>query len=445
MTYSARLARFLCLFIGCTTALMMRGMVWDNAFLPLMQRPVVPSPCQPTHILADGVFITADESFSSSQEQVPLPAIYGPFDLGFLGNSLDSVGLPNPIRIQRPAWIGQDIPYLLEGKLQAQGLSVNYQQGITQWLSIGVWGLILRSRSRWDYNLVTGSVPGQTPTALPVDAEGNALEVDQLRREILQELGLSCGLADQFGPGDTELYIRLVQNWDFTWKFRHIMLEFFAGALIATGVKRDINNPASIPFGGNGHNGWFLALSGYFELREDFWFRFYTRVNDRLAKTRRERMPVGQLPEGTFSLPIGREPQPFGVVVGDVRIDPGPTFILTPYFMFENLRDGLGLGIGYYLIHHWPDTWTDARPAAERECVPVFISRDSQRSGQSIEERSQWGRDFVSLLAFYDFGVNELNRVGPVLSATWDVPTGWFVAERSFKAHRVVIGLQMNF
>lgn len=412
---------------------MARGMVFDNRFLPLMQRPALPRVCQPTRIFADGVFITADQAFDPLQEQVPLPEIFGQFDLGLLGNALDRAGQPNPIRIQRPAWAGKDIPFMLNGKLQAQGLSAAYQQEITSWLSVGVWGLILRSRSRWDYGLITGAVAGRTPTAIPLDAAGNALEIDQLRRETFETMGLSCSLADQFGPGDTELYLRFVRDWDYAYKFRHIQLAFYLGALVATGVRRDIDNPASIPFGGNGHNGWFIAGLGYFEVREDFWLRLYVRVNDRVAKEQEERLPAG------------REPQPFGVVKAPVCIDPGATFIFSPYLLFEALRDGLGFGIGYYLINHQRDTWTDLRPQQEQEAVPVFIKPNPERPGQSVEERSKWGRDYISLLAFYDFDVNNPEPVGPVLSLTWDVPTGWFVANRSFVAHRIIVGLQVNF
>ena len=125
----------------------------------------------------------------------------------------------------------------------------------------------------------------------------------------------------------------------------------------------------------------------------------------------------------------------FGTVVGEFEVNPGPTFIFSPYLTFENLRDGFGIGVQYVLTTHREDDITDKRCD---KSIEVNIC--------DIQELSQWGSDYVGLSAFYDFGKMKVERgCAPIVSLQWDVPMAVFIADRVPRTHRISIGIQLNF
>ncbi len=404
------------------------SMVYDNRFIPLLQRPYIRVPCANTYLSVAPFFAYSDKSWCSKDNEQSLLEIYGCFDQGALGNAFRLVKGCNPITDYNPEWKGP-IGWIIDGKIQAQGISFSGEHRFKKWLSIGFYSLFMHVNSSIDF---IRNLDPQHDSICGNATEEDKIALDRIRRQMFKELCLSCGHSSQFGFGDIDLYFRLGWEWDYAYKFRHIDVGLRIGALLGTGQTRQINDPLSIPFGGNGHYGVYISADGEFEVKEDLIVGLLFRVSKRFARTYRERMPVCQKPS-EFKVP-----QNFAVEVGNVQVNPGATFVFSPYVIAENVRDGLGFRLQYTLTHHQKDHWTDKRPTAKKGDVSVDL--------KEVEKLSVWGSDYVSLTAFYDFGKARVCRgYEPILSLTWDLPTTWLASQNVSQTQKLTIGLEFNF
>ncbi len=306
-----------------------QAMVYDNRFFPLIQRPYVSAPCRPSHFSADVFITTAHRAFAQNNEEQGLPEIFGKYDEREIGRALQAVGCPNPLR---STFQLMELPWKMGGVLQSQGLAITYRQAFCDSWALGMYMLVMRSNSRITFDCDFNST---------IPDEKNELIQDMLEMNAL--LGLSGFHASQAGFGDVDAYIRWFHDWNFCLKLRSLDLGLRAGVLIPSGVVRDINNPASVPYGGNGHWGVYGSIDTELEIKEDWKLGLLARVSKRLPKTCTHRMPNC------------KEPIMFGAVVGSARVNPGLTEILSAYFSMENLREGLGLRLQYTWTNHEKD------------------------------------------------------------------------------------------
>jgi hypothetical protein len=356
---------------------------------------------------------TNNEDFGRGDDTIGIPEIFGPFDLGVLAHSMKIAGLPMSAKLAELQ--NQKIPFQVDGRLQTQGLALGYQQQCGSWFELGLTWFVMRSTSRQEF------LPMRQDTRSGFSEE----TLDGLLREAFATLGFNQGYAHQVGSSDFDIYARLGNRWDYILKCRSIDAGLRVGLLAPMGVAREPNEPASIPYGGNGFWGIYGAVDAEFEFKEDFKLGVFARLNKRFAKTK------------TVRIPVTKEPSIFGVAHGPVRINPGVTFIFSPYVSIEGLRAGLGLRVDYTLIKHQRDIWADARPAACRS-VPVNLCQ--------AENWSSWGSEYASFTAFYDFGkTKEQRSFEPILFFTWDIPVSLFVANHSVKPQRVSLGIEFNF
>lgn len=419
---------FLLLMVFCSVPI--SAMVFDNRYLPLIQKPYISIPCWDSHLYFDLFFITGRRAFGYdiTQEEMGLPEILGLFDEGDLGRSMMAAGYTNPLPL---AWQTATFPWAMEGKIQAEGVSFSSQIALPYNFDIGFYWMIMRLNSRMLFNLRAGEA---SITIDPADA----MTLDEDRRQMLSTLGLSCGYWQDIGVGDLDAYIRYDWATEYQYKFRSIDLGWRFGALFPTGIRRNINNPASIPFGGNGFYGLYGQIEAEFELREDWKLGFWLRASKRLARTMCSRMPAA-----VFSLPDAdgnrrleaAESQLFGTLVGNARINPGVTIAFLPYFYVENIREGLGMGLQYTLIDHQKDDWKDVRAD---QTVPSNLLQ--------VIQKSPWASEYVSLNIFYDFDKVKPERgFTPIALLTWDIPVNFVLAHGVAKTYKVALGLQFNF
>jgi hypothetical protein len=239
---------------------------------------------------------------------------------------------------------------------------------------------------------------------------------------MFDNLHLYEGNTAQLGFGDIDWYVRVGNMWDYTMRFRRIDAGGRLGVLCPTGQKRELDRPASIPFGGNGYWGAYAAFDGMFELREDWKTGLWFRVSKRFPQTRVNRMPAGL------------EPENFGVIVNEARVNPGTTVVFAPYFALENLRKGLVLGLNYYLTWHAQDGWTQCSDCP----APAMLNE--------VERVSGWVSEYFTINVLYDFGKMSLQRdLNPVLTFRWDIPSSLFVISRVDRAQKVELGLTFVF
>ncbi len=408
---------YIAVIIGAFVSQCALAMVFDNRYLPLLQRP---------HLTADGtqsefaptLFVTtANNSIDGTQALIPLDQIFGKFDQVQLADGITAFGNINPLPSQFQGVL-TSIPWSVEGKRQAQGAGFIWRQSITDWLSTGFSWLFMRVESRHIFKLDLNKIE----PAVSLSA-GDLVLLDDNRRSMFTQVCIREGNTAQLGFGDIDWYLRFGKRWEYAYRFRRIDAGFRLGTLFPTGLTREENRPASIPFGGNGHWGIYAAIDSMFELREDWKVGFLFRVNKRFEKIKNMRAPVA------------KEPSIFGSSVASIKVNPGPTVILSPYILLENLRKGLALGVNFTLTWHDKDEYKDAR--ADRS-VPLNL--------ETVRSHSDWASEYFTLNILYDFGKVKVHRnFNPIITFRWDIPSTLFIAKGVNKTNRVTVGIDFLY
>jgi hypothetical protein len=235
-----------------------------------------------------------------------------------------------------------------------------------------------------------------------------------------QFLNLEPSVWEKTGFSDLECYFRAGNVWDYTWKFRRIDAGVRLGALIPSGVRRNVNNPVSIPFGGDGRWGVYLAADCQLELKEDLSAGLLAQYNQRFSRKR------------TMRIPVADEQQLFGAAVGPLLVEPDATLIFSPYVVLEGIRDGLGARAQYTVVTHFSDSFVDKRTVKN---PPATLNE--------LIKRSDWTAEYITVDAFYDFGKvwqDDCNSL--IISAMIDIPINWLVGEHAANTTRVSLGVQ---
>lgn len=396
----------------------------DNRFLvPLLDRKpsiIDHSSVCPSCIWSIQPFVlAADQAYDALGEERGLFEYESPtYGIRFLDDALVLSGRTQA-PLMRSDWraVISEGPYHQEGLLQGKGLALDLfvpywaHCGIgarTAFLQIDTASELVRNVERFE-----GIIQGP----------GDERELQLLQQQIHQKLGMASNCWSGFSMSDTDVYAKFFSIEDYSYKCRCIDAGLTVGAVIPTAYHHEIDNPASIACGDEGRWGLFGEATLDVILKQNFWFNFLCRVQKRFSKTSIERMPVD------------KEPQRYGALVGPVKVSPGWTFVLSPYLMFEGLRAGLGARLGYTMVKHWCDSWVDCRVDKK-----VNVQLGSVKSG------SGWGSERVSCGVFYDLSKGRRHHaLMPIVSLTVDIPVSWFATERSLRTFGVSLAVESYF
>jgi hypothetical protein len=216
------------------------------------------------------------------------------------------------------------------------------------------------------------------------------------RRKLHDNIGFIKNYSKRAGLGDFELYTRLSRSWQYQLLMKSISLYLQTGVNLPSGVKRDVNNPASLPFMGDGHISWNTTLLGDFELKDDLQVGLMLGLQCPFEKKKLERIPVGN------------EPYIFSSLTGNVKVNPGYTFKISPYLALENIKEGLDFKVRYTYLRHGKDHVKDVR---DDKTIPSYLTKISNKEEEIkkikdiIREKeilSQWRLHVVSLELLYD-------------------------------------------
>jgi hypothetical protein len=403
---------FLLVVLLCMSAIS-HATIYDDRFIPLFVPQQFFIEGLPSAYELDFVAITASEAFARDEKTVGIPELFGVFDLNNLATSLLEITGETPLRSDL---LGRELPFFVNGRIQGQGFFMRYCQSISDHFTLGAELLFLKTNSRQGFRINTEKVKNLKP--------GDLNEIEISRRLAFEEIGLIENDSAQHGIGDIDLYIRGSKQWDYTLKCRRIYAGLTFGGFVPTGVKTDLYNAASIPYGGNGFGGFYLKGDALFQLKEDIKVGFLLEISKRIPRTTLARMPM-----------VASEPYIFGPIIGKAHINPGPTLGFSPYFILENLRGGLGVGVHYTLTSHWKDKWCDRR---ESPRFPVDLSQ--------VINTSKWGSDYFTIDLFYDFGKQKTKHIiDPVLFFRWDVPAMLFVSHNVPKTNKASLGIELAY
>ncbi|MFC1842327.1 hypothetical protein ACFLYU_01585 [Candidatus Dependentiae bacterium] len=390
--------------------------IYDNRFFPLYKRPYTKEEDKYSRFGTSFFAMAADWAMGVHDEEIRIPRIFGCYDEEKIGQALVLLGKPNPLRDE---FQNVNLPWIIDQKINAQGMSFVYDQHIWKYLYGGLSFMFMRVHSNYSFIF---------------DREKSGLKLTD--RELSDVYDSLCNLHNaigicgrnynQTGFGDMDFYLKLGNVWDYLYKMWRIDAGFSLGFLIPTGKERCLDIPASIPFGGNGHWGMYGQIDLELGLKEDMRLLLMFRMSKRKTKTKMQR------------LPIAKEHPLFGALIAPVEVSPGLTFVFAPQFWWENLRKGFGLRLGYTLVYHNGDTWKDCRSEQARENIKVDLG--------CINEASEWASDYINLSAYYEFyDEADEKKFAPILSLTWDWPTFFFVGKRTPKTHRISLGLDVLF
>lgn len=405
--------KFFFLILLFCLAHIVRAEIYDNRFIPLFAPQQFFIEGLPSSYELDFVAITGSEAFARDERMVGIPELFGIFDLNTLSTSLLEMTGQSPLRSDL---LGRELPYAVNQRIQGEGFFMRYYQSIGERFSFGAELLFLKTNSRQIFELDAEKVRNLKP--------GDIAEINKSRRIAFEEIGIIENNAPQHGIGDIDLFLRYGHKWEYTLKCRRIWAGLSLGGFIPTGVKTSLCNAATIPYGGNGFGGVYVKGDALFELKEDIKVGFLLQISKRFARTTTARMPM-----------VASEPYIFGPIIGEAHINPGPTLAFSPYFMLENLRGGLGVGLNYTLTSHWKDSWCDRRVDPE---FPVDLS--------SVIRTSKWGSDYFTVDVFYDFGKQKTKHIiDPIVFFRWDVPAMLFVSHNVAKTNKVSLGVEIAY
>ncbi len=390
--------------------------IFDNRFIPFLQRPYIVVPGRPSHATLDAFFATASKAFGIADREIGIPELTGIYNQQSVARTFVALGCPNPLPSE---FQNKKIIWNADGKLQAQGLEFSGRKRLFTEFYAGFYAYFMRvdTTSEFFLNLTESDLSLQLP-------RGDRLLLDRVRRGMNVMAGLTTGdHASQVGFGDLDVYFMWQRDWDYKLKFRNIWAQASIGGLLPTGQSMNIDKPTSIPFGGNGFWGVYIQGQAEFELKEDWKAGAFMRLSKRFSRTKRERIP------------LHCEPQQFSPFVSEVDVNPGPTFVAMGWANFEGIHKGLGMRLLLTIRRHWEDSW-------DLQCCPPMCCIDQC----AIEEETGWGSDYITLNVFYDFGKTKVCRsYEPIIYFAWDIPSNMLETKRTLKTNKIVLGVEFSF
>lgn len=308
--------------------------------------------------------------------------------------------------------------YRQQGGFLSEGLSIHAYHILSCFdhLALGLRAEVLHASSH--LNLAKDFVSDAV-----ILGPGDEQQLVLLQEQVHEALGITPGIWSDTMFGDVELYMRLFSQQRYKYKCRYIDAGLSLGLILPAAPMRCINNPASLPMGGNRHWGMYLEGDVNAIVRYDIRAGFLVRGQKRFARTYDMRVPTAQ------ESPI------FGAVVAPIRVNPGWTFMFAPYLIKEGLREGLGMRLGYTLVKHFEDSFGDARRDKS-----VNINFDL------LSTLSEWGKDYITFGFLYDFAYGKVERcLEPVISLTVDAPIEFIVSSASAKTWGIVFAAELSF
>ena len=414
----SRTASFLSVVILLSAMFTAQATIFENRYIPFLQRPLVVVPGKKSYVSFDVFFATASKSLDKTGNEIGIPELTGVYNQQSVARSFVVLGCANPLPSD---FQNQSIEWLAEGKLQAQGMEFVINQHLFNNFYVGCYSYFMRVDTSSAFMLKKAY------------SQGSALLLDRVRRCMNVMAGLNTNdHVSQAGFGDLDCYFMWQHNWEYPFKFRSIVAQARVGGLMPSGQSRDLREPTSIPFGTNGFWGMYVAGQSEFELKEDWKAGLFLRVSKGFTRTKKERIPF-------FC-----EPFQYSPFITDVKINPGATFVAQLWANFEHVHNGLGARAILTVRRHWQDSWNVSCPS---ECDKKALACiKDEKALACIEDETAWGSDYITLNVFYDFGKTKVCRkIDPIIFFAWDIPSSMLETRRTLKTNKIMLGVEFGF
>lgn len=376
------------------------------------------------HLITDGFLILGGDAYrmearAIEEEQIiSIPELWGNLKLANVANSLTTIGKSNPIPTDW-RWLS-DMNAAMTSSLDGQGILIAGFVPIKSFFGIGASTLVMHLDS-----VVRVLPAADTTKKLYLTIPGNMALFTQMMHSFYQELNISSVISQETGAGDSVVYAALYGIKEYEYKMKKIDGCVLLGCIVPTGVKYNPYNLASVPFGGNGLWGLFLAPTVEFELKDDLKFGLQARVTKRLSRSIKSRIPVNN------------EQPLFSPYVGSVYEKSGTSFTGTAYLALEEVRGGFGVQLQYTITYHEQDSFSaKAINGPLTKITPDF---------SNMECHSSFLSEYLTLRVFYDVAHDRDWKHRPLITACWDIPRNYIGGKAFAKTNRVSLGCTVNF
>ncbi|MCL4380147.1 hypothetical protein M1466_01465, partial [Candidatus Dependentiae bacterium] len=363
--------------------------VIDNRYVPIYPRVYRRTPEKPSVGFIAPLFMTAHNARSCNGEDIPIQGLYREYNLANVNRAMLTVGLNNPLMLTE--WYNfSELIFDNTSHLQAQGFSFGYEQSLGCHFSIGGYGALLATSSTLLFR------PSQKLNRNLSIFEGDnrfigrELGVERAFYNVDSVLCLNAGEVTEIGLSDIELYVRYGITRDYWLRCRRVDFGIRLGMITATGKERNILQPASLPFGGNGHVGLFIQQDAEFELKQDIIIGWWVQLLGRFTKVQPQRFIVNG------------EPFNYGVLAGRADVKPGLTLGVSPYIAMLDIQDGFGARLMYTYVNHFQDTINSLGITCPTTTVQPDIAAMRAASG--------WTNEYGTVELFYDMTATPKHR-----------------------------------
>ena len=398
-----------------------------SKYFPLIERSENYQHKKNPYAHASFFYATASTAFKRDGGNCGITELWGPYDLNNIFRSLEEVkGAASLTQIKTKLDSFKDrAGFDAEGKIKARGLMLHYNHPLHLWnLTVGAW-----------LPLISINTTGRFTPADQALSSDEQVRLNEIRRDIHNILGLCENNWDKGGLGDIDVYLRWSHQFKHKLMMRSISLNLQLGCLIPTGIDTDINHFSSAPVMGNGHWGLYADLSPEFELKQNLKVGLILSAMYQFKNTKKTRIPVYN------------EPTIFSPLIGQVSIDPGMTFKISPYIILENLTDGIHFQARYTYLRHNSDTWRgiscDCLSYLTRKPTEDITQEHINCNIRNKKRLSEWRSHYITLQFLYN-SKDALHNIplDPNIYVMYDIPMN---GRGMSKTHQISLGIELHF
>jgi hypothetical protein len=411
--------RYLLLLFFCVYSQALHADILDNRYFPLFLSQIERSTCERSGFTMRLFALDSSQARAcDGDSSTSLLELGGKYDLIKIGKALSFVGKPNPLPTEWQS--ASSLVWRIRGHLSGIGAAFTFEKSFLDHWALGCTWAFMRVSTSQRFRMTD-----EIARELRIDTLNTtrAEELQRTRRQASVLLGIEDREWTETGPGDIDVYIRFGTIKNYQWHCRKVDAGVQFGAIVPTGLKRNIDNALSVPFGGNGLWGLYGRADINIELKEDLLVGAWLQAGTRLSRICQRRMPAAG------------ESLAFGAIVGPVRIDPGFTAGFSPYVRLNDVHDGFGVEGRYTVIVHEDDAFTDMRACK----VPPI-------SMKTIKEFDEWVHEYASLSLRYDFAKTiRYHNYTPTAFFSFDMPINLFASHSVSKTARISLGFECHF
>lgn len=307
-------------------------------------------------------------------------------------------------------WVaaGLQIPVRLFGNIEGSGIAWSFTYELTKNLLIG-----------WNTGFCFASgILNLQPTEESksyILREGFLYDILNSYRNETNKINTGGTYTSFTTFADQDLYLRLEYATDFCARMRRIKVAGTIGTIIPTTPEYNIYNPSSFAIGMDGHLGLYGMGQIDLLLKEDVTFGILGRAIIQNSKNKYLRIPLTE------------EPIMYGTIAY-CNVNPGNTYMFSPYISVEGIRRGLGFKLAYTTWNHMQDSIC---------LLSSNISRDLLINGLDFSKRiSSWAQEYCTVAFFYDFmREEEEHDMEPFIGFAADIPINLFFSNQSAKSY----------